>query len=411
MRANTPTPIAPRAATAAIHGASAGFVNGGGLAIASADPVRINAPPTIAAARATTGRRTAKTQSPSDATAAPAANIDQRRSTAHPPANPEPVLNRVHGSSVLSTVTANSTPTARSAIERAGRRRQGPAGAAGVSSPRTSGRHSAPSKRPRTGIAHSMQSGRPHTSHVPTVVRAGWFAHRSPPLTARSSTGMGEAYAPTSACGSRDSVRPMEARVAVLVSGSGTNLQALLDDPAIRPHVVLVLSDRPRVFALERARDAGVEPLVIEPDDFDDRSAFDLAVARALGDRGIDTLVSAGYMRLLGPSVLEVYGGRWLNVHPALLPSFPGMHAVREALAYGVRITGVTVFLVDDGVDTGPIVSQEAVEVLPGDDWDALEARIHDAEHRLLPRAVRALIEGRLEVDGRRVRVREPVDG
>ncbi|MGZ4133094.1 MAG: phosphoribosylglycinamide formyltransferase, partial [Actinomycetota bacterium] len=125
----------------------------------------------------------------------------------------------------------------------------------------------------------------------------------------------------------------------------------------------------------------------------------------------IDCLVSAGYMRLLGAPVLDAYGGRWLNVHPALLPSFPGMHGVRDALAYGVKITGVTVFLVDEGVDTGPVISQEAVEVFPGDDWDSLEVRIHDAEHRLLPAGVRALIEGRLQVDGRTVRIREPVDG
>ena len=200
---------------------------------------------------------------------------------------------------------------------------------------------------------------------------------------------------------------PMEARVAVLVSGSGTNLQALLDDPVIRPHIALVLSDRPGVRSLDRANDAGVESAVIEPHDFSDRSDFDLSVLRLLEDRRIDTLVSAGYMRLLGKAVLDVYGGRWLNVHPALLPSFPGMHGVRDALAYGAKVTGVTVFIVDEGVDTGPIVSQEVVEVLPDDDWDSLEARIHAAEHRQLPAAVRALIEGRLQVDGRHVRVRE----
>ena len=116
-------------------------------------------------------------------------------------------------------------------------------------------------------------------------------------------------------------------------------------------------------------------------------------------------------MRLLGKPVLDVFGGRWLNIHPALLPSFPGMHGVRDALAYGVKVTGVTVFLVDEGVDTGPIVSQEVVEVLPEDDWDSLEERIHAAEHRLLPAAVRALIEGRLDVTGRHVRLREPADG
>ncbi|MEP6973335.1 MAG: phosphoribosylglycinamide formyltransferase [Actinomycetota bacterium] len=203
----------------------------------------------------------------------------------------------------------------------------------------------------------------------------------------------------------------MEARVAVLVSGSGTNLQRLLDDQAIRPHIALVLSDRPAVRALDRAREAGVESAVIEPDGFPDRSDFDLAVLRVLEDRRIDALVSAGYMRLLGKPVLDVYGGRWLNVHPALLPSFPGMHGVRDALAHGVKVTGVTVFLVDEGIDSGPIVSQEVVEVLPGDDWGSLEERIHAAEHRQLPAAVRALIEGRLQVDGRRVHVREASDG
>ena len=203
----------------------------------------------------------------------------------------------------------------------------------------------------------------------------------------------------------------MESRVAVLVSGSGTNLQALLDDSAIRPHIALVLSDRPGIRALDRAREAGVEIAVIESDGSADRSDFDLAVLRILEDRRIDALVSAGYMRLLGKPVLDVFGGRWLNIHPALLPSFPGMHGVRDALAHGVKVTGVTVFLVDEGIDTGPIVSQEVVEVLPGDDWDSLEERIHAAEHRQLPAAVRALIEGRLDVTGRHVRVREPSDG
>ncbi|MEO8422948.1 MAG: phosphoribosylglycinamide formyltransferase [Actinomycetota bacterium] len=199
----------------------------------------------------------------------------------------------------------------------------------------------------------------------------------------------------------------MEARIAVLVSGSGTNLQALLDDRVIRPHIALVLSDRPGVRSLDRARDAGVDAAIIQPEDFSDRSDFDLAVLGLFEDRRIDTLVSAGYMRLLGKPVLDVYGGRWLNVHPALLPSFPGMHGVRDALAYGVKATGVTVFLVDEGVDTGPIVAQEVVEVLPDDDWDSLEARIHASEHRQLPAAVRAMIEGRLQVDGRHVGVRE----
>jgi phosphoribosylglycinamide formyltransferase 1 len=193
--------------------------------------------------------------------------------------------------------------------------------------------------------------------------------------------------------------------VAVLVSGSGTNLQALLEDPNVSPSIAFVLSDRPGVRALDRAEAAGVETGVIEPATFPDRGAFDAAVLASLRDRRIETIVSAGYLRLLGRAVLEAYESRWLNVHPSLLPSFPGMHSVRDALEYGVRVTGVTVFVVDDGVDTGPVVLQEAIEVRDDDDWDSLEARVHEVEHRLLPRAVRAMIEGRLEVEGRKTRV------
>ena len=197
----------------------------------------------------------------------------------------------------------------------------------------------------------------------------------------------------------------MSERIAVLVSGSGTNLQALMDDPVIRPHLALVLSDRPGVRALDRAEAAGIPTAVLEPGSFPDRDSFDQAVLDLFLDRGIDALVSAGYLRLLGKRVLDVYEGRWLNVHPALLPAFPGMHGVRDALAYGVHLTGVTVHLVDEGTDSGPIVLQEAVEIQPDDDWDSLEPRIHEIEHRLLPRAVRAMIDGRLRVRGRRVRI------
>jgi phosphoribosylglycinamide formyltransferase-1 len=197
----------------------------------------------------------------------------------------------------------------------------------------------------------------------------------------------------------------MGGRIAVLVSGAGTNLQALLDDPAIRPHIALVLSDRSGVVALDRADRAGVEALTIEPPG--DRAALSEAVADALTQRGIDLVVSAGYMRILGSPMLERWRNRWLNVHPSLLPSFPGMHAVADALRAGVKITGVTVHLVDEGVDSGPIVSQEAVEVRDGDDRDSLERRIHEAEHRLLPRAVRAMLDDRIRVDGERAWLEE----
>jgi phosphoribosylglycinamide formyltransferase 1 len=197
----------------------------------------------------------------------------------------------------------------------------------------------------------------------------------------------------------------MDARIAVLVSGSGTNLQALLDDPIVRPHIALVLSDRPAIRALERAAEAGVETLVIEPDGFGDRDAYSRAVADELERGGIDVLVSAGYLRILGPEVVKRWHHRFLNVHPALLPSFPGMHGVRDALAYGVKTTGVTVHFVDDGVDSGPIVLQESVEVRDDDSWDTLETRIHEVEHRLLPAAVRALLADRITIEERRVRI------
>lgn len=197
----------------------------------------------------------------------------------------------------------------------------------------------------------------------------------------------------------------MGERIAVLVSGSGTNLQALLDHPVCGPRIALVLSDRPGVKAIERAESRGVEWAVLDPKDARGREAFDRAVADLLRDRGIDVVVTAGYMRLLGPAVLRAYGGRWLNVHPSLLPAFPGMHGVADALAYRVKVTGVTVFLVDEGMDTGPVVLQEAIEVDDDDDWDSLESRVHEVEHRLLPAATAALIEGRIRVEGRRVTI------
>ena len=202
----------------------------------------------------------------------------------------------------------------------------------------------------------------------------------------------------------------MDGRVAVLVSGSGTNLQALIHDPVIGPRIVVVVSDRAGVGALEKAAAAGVETLVLRPADFTDRDTYTDAVRDALLERSVDVAVNAGYMRILGPSFAKAFEGRWLNVHPALLPAFPGAHGVRDALEWGVKVTGVTVHLVDERVDNGPIVLQEAIRVSPGDDWDSLEARIHEVEHRLLPRAVRALIEGRLKVEGRIVHLLEEID-
>jgi phosphoribosylglycinamide formyltransferase 1 len=201
-------------------------------------------------------------------------------------------------------------------------------------------------------------------------------------------------------------VRRVDARIAVFASGSGTNLQALLDDRVIRPWIALVVSDRAEAYALQRARASGVEILVL---DRRAPAAFDAALVPPLRGRDIDTVVLAGFMRVVGPSFVSAFDGRILNVHPALLPSFPVAHAVADALAYGAKVTGVTVHLVDEEVDHGPVVFQEAIAIHDDDVWDTLEPRVHEVEHRLLPAAVRALVEGRLKVEGRRVHVLDEV--
>jgi phosphoribosylglycinamide formyltransferase 1 len=199
-------------------------------------------------------------------------------------------------------------------------------------------------------------------------------------------------------------------RVGVLVSGRGSNLQALLDASA-RPdypaEVVVVISDRERAAALDRARAAGIEALYVNPKDFADREAFDLALVRELSARRVGLVCTAGFMRILSPAFTRAFAGRAMNIHPSLLPSFPGLHAQRQALDQGVKVTGATVhFLGDGAVDTGPIILQATVPVQADDTEDTLAARILTEEHRLYPEAVRLFAEGRLAIDGRRVTVR-----
>jgi phosphoribosylglycinamide formyltransferase 1 len=197
----------------------------------------------------------------------------------------------------------------------------------------------------------------------------------------------------------------MGGRVAVLASGEGTNLQALLDDPAVGPSILLVVSDREDAPALGRARRAAVETLVLGSGEFPGSPDYDRALVNELQARAVDCVALAGFMRILGPDVVRVFAGRMLNVHPSLLPAFPGARSVADALAYGVKVTGVTVHLVSEEVDAGPILLQEPVPILPDDDWASLEARVHQVEHRLLPRAVRAMLEGRVYVDERGARI------
>ena len=197
--------------------------------------------------------------------------------------------------------------------------------------------------------------------------------------------------------------------VGVLASGSGTNLQALIDKAAkgeLGPaRLVVVGVNVPECAALARARAAALPTFVIDHRDFKTRSTFDQAVLAALRAQQVDLLVLAGFMRVLGDEVLAAFPQRVVNIHPTLLPAFPGVHAHRQTYDYGVKIAGCTVHFVDAGVDTGPVIAQSAVAVQDDDDEEALRARILVEEHRILPAVVRAIAERRVIVEGRRVRV------
>jgi phosphoribosylglycinamide formyltransferase 1 len=196
--------------------------------------------------------------------------------------------------------------------------------------------------------------------------------------------------------------------VGVLVSGRGSNLQALLDagrGGALGPGAVrVVVSNVAGAGALARAEAAGVPAVVLDHRPFaGDRAAFERALCDVLAEHGVEIVALAGFMRLLGPTFLAAFPGRTLNVHPSLLPAFPGMHALRQALDYGARVTGCTIHLVDEGCDTGPVLLQAAVPILQDDDEDRLGARVRAEEHRLYPQAVRLLCEGGVRREGRRL--------
>ncbi|GAC1317125.1 MAG: phosphoribosylglycinamide formyltransferase [Thermoleophilaceae bacterium] len=194
----------------------------------------------------------------------------------------------------------------------------------------------------------------------------------------------------------------MSLRLAVLISGEGSNLQAILDGVHRRAgvEVVAVASSRAGARGLERAAAAGVETAVFEASARAARPARDGALADWLDQREVDLVVLAGFMELLGADFVRRYRGRIINVHPSLLPAFPGVRAVEQALAYGVRLMGVTVHFVDEDVDSGPIILQESFDVLPyARDIRAVEKRVHEIEHRLLPRAVRLIAAGAVRID------------
>jgi phosphoribosylglycinamide formyltransferase-1 len=200
---------------------------------------------------------------------------------------------------------------------------------------------------------------------------------------------------------------PEPLRVVVLVSGSGTNLQALLDaatDPAYGAAVVAVGADRAAVEGLSRAERAGIPTFVHRVKDFDTRAAWDAALTDSVARHRPGVVVLAGFLKLVGSAFLASYGGRVLNTHPALSPSFPGMHGPAEALAYGVKVTGCTLFVVDDGIDTGPIVAQSAVAVLEDDSVESLHERIKESERSMLVATVGRIAREGFSVHGRVVR-------
>jgi phosphoribosylglycinamide formyltransferase-1 len=190
-------------------------------------------------------------------------------------------------------------------------------------------------------------------------------------------------------------------RVAVLVSGEGTNLQAILDSLHGRGEVevVCVAASRAEARGLERAAAAGVETGVFDAADRGGREERDAALADWLEERGVDLVVLAGWMQLLSPEIVRRFGGRMVNVHPALLPSFPGLHAIEQALEHGVRVTGVTVHYVDEGVDTGPIILQRAIDLPYAAGVEEVEAMVHEVEHELYPEAIRLIARGKARLD------------
>ena len=195
-------------------------------------------------------------------------------------------------------------------------------------------------------------------------------------------------------------------KLAVLCSGRGSDLQSIID--AIRrgelqAEISVVITDKPKVMALERAEKAGIKNICVDRKLFENRADFEAEILKHLAE--IDLVVLAGFMRILSPDFVKKFSGRLMNIHPSLLPAFPGAHAHRDVLAYGVKVSGCTVHFVDEGTDTGPIILQKAVEVKDDDTEETLSARVLEQEHIIYPKAIKLFVEGRLEIVGRHVKI------
>jgi phosphoribosylglycinamide formyltransferase 1 len=197
-------------------------------------------------------------------------------------------------------------------------------------------------------------------------------------------------------------------RLGVLLSGSGTNLQAIMDacdSGALDAEIVVVISNREEAHGLDRARKHGIDAIFADRSHFARNCSYNTAIRDHLRAHDVEWVVMAGYMRLLGNEVLDAYPNHVLNLHPALLPSFPGANGIRDALDYGVKVTGVTVHFANEHFDDGPILAQEAVTIAENDSLQSLAARIHEVEHRLYPAALQLIAEGRVEIVGRKVKI------
>ena len=195
-------------------------------------------------------------------------------------------------------------------------------------------------------------------------------------------------------------------KLGVLCSGRGTDLQSIIDaiaDGKLNAEIAVVLTDKPNVMALERAQKAQIKNLCIDRKKFDNKADFETALLNELKAAGVDLVILAGFMRILSPSFVHEYKERIMNIHPSLLPSFPGAHAHRDVLAYGVKVSGCTVHFVDEGTDSGPIIMQAAVEVKDDDTEETLAARVLEQEHIIYPKAIQLYVEGKLEIVGRKV--------
>ena len=195
----------------------------------------------------------------------------------------------------------------------------------------------------------------------------------------------------------------------VLASGRGSNFQSIIDEiekGRLNAGIRLLIVDNPKAFAIERARKHAIEHLVIRPGDFTTKDNFYLRIVDELRKREVELVILAGFMRIVGKRLIDAFPDRIMNIHPALLPSFPGLHSQRQAVEYGVRISGCTVHFVDEGMDTGPIIAQAAVPVYHDDTEETLSARILEMEHKIYPEAIRLFSEGRLEVEGRIVKIK-----